>query len=57
MKRLYAIILTLAMIFALSACKDSSAPSGSGPSSGTDLTPAQIEKILEEMEKEEAKGE
>lgn len=61
MKRIYALILALAMMFTLAACKDSSGTgTGTGtkpPSTGSDFTQAEIEKILEEMEEEEAKAE
>jgi len=54
MKRIYALILALAMMFTLAACKES----GTKPAStGSDFTQAEMEKILEEMEKEAAKGE
>ena len=58
MKRIYALILVLAMMLPLAACKDSS-KGGSGsddyvtpPSTGSDLTQAEINKILKEMEEE-----
>ncbi len=63
MKRIYALILALAMMFTLAACKDSSGTGGNTgtgtkpPSTGSDFTQAEIEKILEEMEEEEAKAE
>ena len=57
MKRLYALILTFAMMFTLAACKESGNTNNTNastpPSSGTDLTQAEIEKILEEMEEAE----
>ena len=57
MKRIYALILVFAMMLPLAACKDSSGGSGSDgyvtpPSTGSDLTQAEINKILKEMEEE-----
>ena len=49
MKRLVAIILCLAMSFSLMAC-EKKLPSGSDPSTDTDLTPEQMEEILAEIE-------
>ena len=56
MKRIYALILVFAMMLPLAACKDSSGGGSDGyvtpPSTGSDLTQAEINKILKEMEEE-----
>lgn len=58
MKKLYALILAIAMMLTLAACKESGSGTGTKPpSTGSDFTQAEIEKILEEMEEEEAKAE
>lgn len=49
MKRLCAIILTLAMMLSLCACTGNGGRTGN-KSSNTDLTYEEIQKILEDME-------
>lgn len=56
MKRLFAIILCLAMSFSLMGCDSKGnerLPSGSDPTTDTDITPEQLEEILAELESEE----
>lgn len=50
MKRIAAIILALCMLFTLAAC---GVQSSKRPSTTTDITQKDIEKLLEELEKEE----
>lgn len=57
MKRLFAIILTFTMILSLSACKDNNGTGTKQPSTGSDFTQAEIDKILEEMENQEKDAE
>lgn len=52
MKRLFAVILALTMILSLSACKDNNGTGTKPPSTGSDFTQAQIDKILEEMDEQ-----
>lgn len=51
MKRLFAIILCLAMCLSLLGCDSKEKlPSGSDPTTDTDITPEQLEEILAEIE-------
>jgi len=57
MKRLVAIILCLAMSFSLMGCDskgNEKLPSGSDPTTDTDITPEQLDEILAEIEAGEA---
>jgi len=49
MKKLTVILLTLALALSLAACTR-----GKGASTGSDLTQAEIDAIVEQMEREEA---
>ena len=51
MKRLFTIILCLAMCLSLLGCDSKEKlPSGSDPTTDTDITPEQLEEILAEIE-------
>ncbi len=57
MKRIFAIILCLAMMLSLIGCDskgNEKLPSGSDPTTDTDITPEQLEEILAEIEAGEA---
>ena len=49
MKKLFVIILTLALALGLAGCTR-----GKGASTGSDLTQAEIDAIVEQMEQEQA---
>ena len=51
MKRIFAIMLCLAMCLSLLGCNSrEKLPSGSDPTTDTDITPEQLEEILAEIE-------
>lgn len=53
MKRIAAIILALCMLFSLAAC---GTDTSKRPSTTTDITQEDIEKLIEELEKEESQA-
>ena len=50
MKRIISVILALVMIFSLAAC---GVQGGKDPSTASDISQKDVEKLLEELEKEE----
>ena len=55
MKKVFAILLCLTMMLSLIGCEGKEKlPSGSDPTTDTDLTPEQLEEILAEIEAGEA---
>ena len=56
MKKIFSIILCLAMMFSLIGCdsgKNDTLPSGSDPATDTDLSDEELEQIIADMEKAE----